>query len=78
MSPQELLIQVREKNKTLNGGRGTRVLESVCFYLERECFEDAMAVIDNNYDKLYQYEGVLPWLEEIGLYIPVNMDWLDS
>lgn len=66
LSNEELLAQVREKNATINGDRGSSVLKGVIFYLEKGDRVGACALCYYDFDKLRQYD-IEPWLIEVGL-----------
>jgi len=63
----DLIRLVQEKNATLNGGHGTRILDAVLVYLDRDDLEAAQGKCEFDHDKLRQYD-IDGWLRDVGLF----------
>ena len=63
----DLIQKVKDMNATLNDGRGTRVLDAVLVYLDRDDLEAAQGKCEFDHDKLRQY-NIDGWLRDVGLF----------
>lgn len=67
MTNAELADKVELFNATVNNGRGTEVLRAAVIYLRRDDFDAAQYKCTLDSDKLYQYDGCLVFLADLGL-----------